>query len=181
MEFFDKLIEGINNFARDMASSFSTNSTCSKCIKCKQCIKTLSNGKQVRIFTCPAVDDTLYNNEYIDSVLPSVQNINTQYTEYVEAYQKNRDAIYDYLYSTGALYLDTAKPINNEKCYPIFTFNELEYNYQAMECPMFRPFLDNNNIINNNDTLITSTVPDLYNFDELSREDKIIITQRYDW
>jgi len=173
-------INFVNNFfdsLRDFASNY-TEFKCSQCIKCKQCIKTLSNGKQVRIFTCPAVDDGVYNDEYIDSVLPASPQITT---DYLEAYQKNRDAIYRYLYNTGALYQDTAKPISKEDATPILKFNELQYCYKAMECSMFRGFINSDNILTDNDTLITSPIPDLTSFDDLSKEDKIIITQQYNW
>ena len=174
-------IDGINNFfgsLRDFASS-SREFKCSQCLKCKQCVKTLSNGQQVRIFTCPAVDDSLYNNEYIDQILPSLENGITE--EYLKAYQENRDAIYSYLYNSGVLYTESAIPLCKDDCTPISNFNELYYCYRATECPCFRAFIDTNNILNDNDTLTTSSFPDILDFNSLSTEDKIKITQRYDW
>ena len=170
----------INNFfgsLRDFAST--TNDVkCSQCIKCKQCIKTLSNGTQVRIFTCPGVDDNICDDEYIDSFLPEVKGPTL---EYLESYQENRDAIYNYLYNSGILYTESSIPLSKEDCTPICNFNELRYCYKAMECPRFRPFIDTSNIVNDNDMLINSSFPDIIDFHSLSTEDKIKITQRYDW
>lgn len=179
MGFLSKIIDGINNFASDMASSFSTDATCAKCIKCKQCVKTLSDGRQVRVFTCPAACDSVYNNEYIDSLLPTSYPLTT---EYLEAYQNNRDAIYNYLYSDGGLlFLDSATPLVNDKYTPILTFNELKYCYKAMECPMFKGFIDTDNIMNINDTLISCSYPEIYDFDSLPRKDQEIIMARNDF
>ena len=177
MGFFDvvnSFFESFSNFA-----SSSTEFKCSQCIKCRQCVKTLSNGDQVRIFTCPGVDDSMYDDEYINSILPSLENGLS--TEYLEAYNKNRDAIYQYLYNNGVLYLESSQPIYNEKFIPITSFNELQYCYKAMECPKFRAFIDSNNILNTNDMLIESPAADIIDFNSLSAEDKMKITQRYDW
>jgi len=172
------LINSLFESLRDFAST-STEFKCSQCIKCRQCVKTLSDEKQVRIFTCPAVDDNMYDDEYINSILPSLENGLS--TEYLEAYNKNRDAIYSYLYNTGVLYTESSVPICHEDCTPIASFNELNYCYKAMECPKFRAFIDSSNILNVNDTLQTSSFSDINDFHSLPKEDKIKITQRYDW
>lgn len=174
-------IDVVNSFfgsLRDFASS-NTEFKCSQCIKCKQCVKTLSNGQQVRIFTCPLVDDSICDDEYIDTILPSLENGIT--TDYLEAYNKNRDAIYSYLYNSGVLYTESSIPMCKEDCTPITSFNELRYCYKAMECPKFRAFIDTSNILNDNDMLVSSSFPDILDFNSLSTEDKIKITQRTEW
>jgi len=177
MGFIDLVNSFFGSF-RDFASS-TTEFKCSQCIKCKQCIKTLSNGEQVRLFTCPAVEPSICDDEYIDTLLPSLENGLT--TEYLEAYNKNRDAIYNYLYSSPAIYSDLAIPLSFESCIPVMTHNELSYFYKATECSKFKPFIDSYNIVNNNDTLFTSSAPDIVSFEALSTEDKQLITQREGW
>jgi len=177
MGFFD-VVNSFFESLRDFAST-STEFKCSQCIKCKQCIKTLSNGQSVRIFTCSGVDDGLCDDQYIDSILPSLENGLSE--EYLEAYNKNRDAVYEYLYNTGVLTTETSIPICNEQWLPITSFNELQYCYKAMECPKFRAFIDSDNILNTNDTLYNSPASDIIDFNSLSVEDKIKITQRHDW
>lgn len=172
------LVNGFFGSLRDFTSG-STEFKCSQCIKCKQCVKTLSNGNQVRVFTCPAVDDSICDDEYIDSILPSLENGIS--VEYLEAYNKNRDTIYNYLYNSGTLFDDALVPLSKEDCTPVNSFNELNYFYKAMQCPKFRAFIDTSNILNINDMLISSSVPDIDDFNSLSTEDKIKITQRYDW
>ena len=177
MGFFD-VINSLFGSLRDFASN-STEFNCSQCIKCRQCVKTLSDGKPVRIFTCTGVDDGLCDDEYIDSVLPSLENGLSE--EYLEAYNKNREAVYEYIYNTGVLYTESSTPIYNEQWLPITSFNQLQYCYRAMECPKFRAFIDSNNILNTNDMLLNSPAPDIIDFNSLSKEDKIIVTQRHDW
>jgi len=177
MGFFD-VVNGFFGSLRDFVSS-STEFKCSQCIKCKKCIKTLSTGEQVRVFTCPGVDTNLRDDEYIDSLLPSIENGFT--TDYLEAYNKNRDAVYSYLYSSPVIYLDTATPLLFESCIPVTTFNELDNFYKAMECPNFRPFINTSNILSYNDNLPNSPVPDLLSFEELSSEDKRLLTQIDGW
>lgn len=177
MGFFD-VINSLFGSLRDFASN-STEFKCSQCIKCRQCVKTLSDGKPVRIFTCTGVDDGLCDDEYIDSVLPSLENGLSE--EYLEAYNKNREAVYEYIYNTGVLYTESSTPIYNEQWLPITSFNQLQYCYRAMECPKFRAFIDSNNILNTNDMLLNSPAPDIIDFNSLSKEDKIIVTQRHDW
>lgn len=172
------IINGLGRSFHDFAST-ATEFKCSQCLKCKQCVKTLSNGSQVRIFTCPAVDSSICDDEYIDSILPSLENGIS--VEYLEAYNKNRDAIYSYLYNSGVLYTESSLPLYNNDYLPIGSYNELRYCYKAMECPKFRAFIDSSNILNDNDTLVTSSFPDLIDFNSLSSEDKSLITQRYDW
>ena len=177
MGFFD----AVNDFfgsLRDFAST-SRDFKCSQCIKCKQCVKTLSNGYQIRIFTCPAVDNSICDDEYMDSLLPSLENGIS--VEYLEAYNKNREAIYSYIYNSGILYTESSLPICKQDYTPICSFNDLRYCYKATECPRFRAFIDTSNILNDNDMLISSSFPDITDFDSLSAEDKMIITQRYDY
>lgn len=175
------LIDVINGFFssfRDFASS-STEFKCSQCLKCKNCIKTLSSGQQVRVFTCPGIDPNLCDDQYIDSILPSLENGFT--SEYIDAYNQNRDAIYSYLYSSPTLYLDTAIPLTFDTCTPVTTYEELLHFYKAMQCPKFRPFLDSSNIIGYNDNLNTAPASDILSFESLSAEDKQLITQQYGW
>lgn len=178
---FTDFINSLFGSLRDFASS-STDFKCAQCLKCRQCIKTLSGEKQVRVFTCGAVDQNiaaLNNDTYIDSLLPSIQNGFTQ--EYLDAYNKNRDAIYNYLYSNPVLYQNDTTPILFDTCIPVLTYEELLYFYKAIECPNFRPFIDTSNILGYNDLLITQHVPDLMSFENLSSKDKNLLTQRYDW
>ena len=177
MGFFD-VVNSLFGSLRDFAST-STEFKCSQCIKCRQCVKTLSDGKSVRIFTCTGVDDGLCDDEYIDSVLPSLENGLTE--EYLDAYNKNREAVYEYIYNTGVLYTESSVPICNENWLPITSFNELQYCYRAMECPKFKAFIDSSNILNTNDMLLNSPAPDILDFNSLSTKDKIIVTQRHDW
>ena len=136
------LIDFINSIGKsfmDFAST-STDFKCSQCIKCKQCVKTLSDSSQVRVFTCPAVDPNLADDEYIDSLLPDVAN--GIGTDYIEAYNNNRDTIYSYLYTSPVVYLNSAIPLLFKNCMPVTTYDELLYFYQASGCPKFRPFID---------------------------------------
>lgn len=177
MGLFD-LVNNIFGSFRDFASS-ATDFNCSQCIKCKQCIKTLSNGEQVRIFTCPGVDFNLCDDEYIDSILPQA---NTGLSlEYLEAYNKNREAIYDYLYKQNIIYVESAIPLSDKYCTPITSLNQLSHFPKACSCPKFRPFINTSNIVTTNDALLSSAYPEISDFDNLSKEDKMIITQRYDW
>jgi len=175
---FVDFINGFFGSLRDLASS-STEFKCCNCIKCKNCIKTLSNGEQVRVYTCSGIDDTISDDAYIDSLLPSIENGFT--TDYIEAYNKNRDAIYNYLYSNPVIYQNTAKPLSFDSCIPVTSYGELLHFYKAMECPHFRPFIDTSNILGYNDILHTAPAPDIISFENLSPEDKMIVTQRNDW
>ena len=176
-------IDFINNIfgsLRDFTSS-STEFKCSQCIKCKNCIKTLSNGTQIRLFTCPSASPNNFNTEYIDSLLPSIEPGSTISLEYIEAYNKNRDAIYNYLYESPEVFEESAFPLSDRFCEPIKSLDELQNFYKATECPNFRPVLDTSNILVDNDILFSSSYSELQNFDNLSQQDKMKITHRYDW
>lgn len=176
MGLFDKLTDGITNLLNGAVDFFQpTNTgTCSKCIKCRQCVKNLSIGQR-RIFTCPAAYNGICDDEYIDSLLPSVENPEN-WPEYIEAYQKNRETIDDYIYNAGIFDLDSAMPIVNEDFIPVLTFANLEYCYKAIECPKFRPYLDSDNIMNTNPMLLEMNYPEIDDFDSLSVEDKMKVT-----
>jgi len=181
MGFMDMLNNGLHGLLNGISDFFqpTNDGTCAKCIKCRQCVKNLSVGQR-RIFTCPAVDDGCCDDEYIDSILPSVEDP-SKWTEYLEAYLKNRETINDYIYSHGTIYVDSASPMLYEDYTPITTFDGLRYNYRALECPKFRPYIDTDNIMNTNPTLIDITFPEIQDFHSLSREDKMTLTGRYDW
>ncbi len=175
------LIDFINSIGKsfmDFASS-SSDFKCAQCIKCKQCVKTLSNSEQVRVFTCPAVDPNLADDEYIDSLLPDV--INGITPEYIEAYNNNRDTIYSYLYSNPTVYSNLATPLLLKSCTPVTTYDELLYFYKAISCPKFRPFIDTSNIVGYNDNLQTFVAPNIISFDDLPATDKTMITQTEGW
>lgn len=175
---FINFVNNIFDSLRDFAST-NTEFKCSQCIKCKQCIKTLSSGKQVRVFTCSSADSNVCNDEYINTLLPSVNEGIT--TEYLEAYNKNRQEIYNYLYKSPVIFEENAHPLSDNYSEPIKSFEELRNFYHAMECSNFRPFIDTNNCLADNDTLLRSNYPELSNFDDLSQQDKMRITHRYDW
>ena len=164
-------IDLINSFfgsLRDFSSS-NTEFKCSQCIKCRNCIKTLSDGSQVRVFTCPGVD----------SILPSLENGFT--VDYLEAYNQNRDAIYSYMYSSPVIYSDLAMPLSFDSCIPVTHYDELLNFYKAMECPKFKPFIDTSNIVGYSDILHSAPAPDILSFENLSPEDKRTITQQQGW
>ncbi|MBP3284873.1 MAG: hypothetical protein J6M02_05180 [Clostridia bacterium] len=181
MGWFDKFTDGAMKFLNGVVDAFqpTNDATCAKCIKCRQCVKTLSIGQR-RIFTCPAVDDGICDDEYIDSILPSV-NDPSKWPEYLEAYLKNRETIYEYIYNSGVSYVESSLPLVYEDYTPITTFEGLKYCYKAIECPKFRPFIDTNNIMNINDMLVSSNFPEIQDFQSLSVEDKMKLTGRSDW
>jgi len=175
---FVDFINGFFGSLRDFTSS-NTEFKCSQCIKCRQCVKTLSNGEQIRLFTCPAVDESLSDDQYIDSILPSVENGLT--AEYLDAYNQNRDAIYSYLYSSSVLYDNAIKPLLFDSCIPLTEYGQLLHFYKAMECPKFRPFIDSSNIVTYSDKLHAAPAQDLLSFENLSPEDKQMVTQINGW
>ena len=177
MGFID-VVNSFFNSLRDFASS-NSEFKCSQCIKCRNCIKTLSDGSQVRLFTCPGVDATVCDDQYIDSILPSMENGFT--ADYLEAYNKNRDAIYSYMYSSPVIYSDLAIPLSFDSCIPVTRYDQLLYFYKAMQCPKFKPFIDSSNVVGYSDILHSAPAPDISSFENLSSEDKTMITQQQGW
>lgn len=174
LSFFEGIVRDIG----EGIFSTSSSATCSMCINCKQCVKNLSDGKQARVFICPAAGSEFCKNDYIQEKLPQGYNVSL---EYVEAYNKIREEVYSHIYSSGTIYSDDPYPIMDDNYIPITKFDVLRYTYKAMECPYFRPFLDTNNIMVENDSLISSPVPEIEDFNSLSKEDKVRLTNNHSY
>ena len=158
--------------------SLSYDYKCSQCIKCKQCIKNLSNGEQIRIFTCPATGN--YDDaSYIDEFFSGIEDPTKMSPEYIEKFQQNRGVIDDYINMKSVIYLDSAKPLCDYYNHVITTLRALQENRAAVTCPYFRPYVDFQGVLNDPPALIERCYPDFdeYRMSELSKEDKYTVTQ----
>lgn len=185
MGFLDWIIDGINDAGRALGDtigggSLSSDSEyrCSKCIKCKQCLKNLSTGEQIRIFTCPYTGN--YDDaSYIDEIFSDIKEPTKLTPEYIEKFQENRGIIDEYINTKSVIYLDSAKPICNYQNYVITTLQSLREKIVPSECPYFRPYVDFQGVLNEPPALIERCYPDFdeYRMSELSKEDKLTVTQ----
>ena len=143
-------------------------------------LKTLENGTQIKVFTCPCCDDTmvpLYDE--LDKLLPPKENGFNE--EYVEAFMKNYSYITSFLskntFSYDKLPLYAGSTSGDCSNAPVLTLTELRNCYQAMVCPYFRPYFKND-FFWDNEFLQSSSIPSIQDFYNLSEKDKQIITQR---
>ena len=178
MGFFDV----VDSLFGSLGNIFSTDNefTCSQCLKCSQNLKTLSNGTQIKVYTCPCCDDTeTYRNDYLDSLLPPKENgFNQEYKEkFIENYSAITSYISNNLYSYDKNPLYVASFYGDTSSSPVLNITELRNCYQAMECPHFRPYLKHD-LFTDNEYLENESILSIDNFDSLSEKDKINITNR---
>lgn len=167
------LLDAIVNLFRDVVNAVTPSAeddlSCSMCINCKPCLKYLSDGRAVRIFTCPAFEADHCEKKTIQQQLPQ----DFRDMKYKEAYNKIRNDIDNHINTPNSV---NSKPITFVGTnIPILNQTDLHSYRQCFECSHFRPYMNYSGNFVYNPFLINSVDSGIY-FDNLSKEDKVKIT-----